>query len=253
MIVILSLPAAAGAQEAGTVQTEAATEPRSNAFVEALGGWGAQFGATQYLPDGSPTSFEHPMVTGWSAGATVGWLFMRDLALTGTYEYRTATSVTGSIEGAIDSVQGSVTYHTAVLGVRMYRALGPGRMRAELGAGIALPFETQTEYQWGPALEPAGVTGEGTRTDQYATGFGVAGHIGYEVAVGGPAFVGAALSVRSFQSNNNGEKTELDNVVTDLTAPMATTATIEYGDDKAQPETYSVQDVGLRLAVGARF
>jgi len=246
--VLLSIPGAVWAQSEDAAAPKVVT-------VEVMGGWGVQLGETEYLPDGAPTDFQHPFVSGWSAGATAGWLFARDLALIATYEYRTASSVEGSVTGVIDRVQGSVMYHTAVLGLRLYRDLGPGRLRADMGVGVAFPFETETEYDWGDGLAPAGISGSGTRTDEYAIGFGVAGQVGYEVDVGGPVFIGLGIELRAFQSNNNDEQTRLDNVVTDLTAvpPVAVDATIDYGDGQAQPSTYAVADLGFRLAVGARF
>jgi hypothetical protein len=248
VVVLLSIPAMARAQS----ERE---EPRSHALVEVRGGWGVQIGETEYLPDGAATEYKYPFVSGWTIGGTAGWLFVRDVALIATYEYRTAALVDGDVPGVIDEVDGKITYHTAVLGVRLYRDAGPGRLRFDLGAGVVFPFETEREFDWGPALVPAGIRGTGTQTDEYSIGYGVAAQAGYELSVGGPLYLGLGLEVRSFQSDNNHEKTELENMVTDFAAvpPVAVNTTIEYEDGAAQPRSYSVQEIGARVALGVRF
>jgi hypothetical protein len=245
---LLSWPATIRAQDE-------VPDPPAVAFVEAMGGWGFQLGETEYLPDEAPTRYKHPLVTGWSAGATAGWLLADDLALIGSYQYRTASSREGSITGVLDRVQGEVQYHTMAIGVRLYRAAGPGRLRSELAAGVALPFETKLEYDYGPRLAPAGVSGTGTLTDEYNLGYGVQGQLGYEMPVTGKLYVALALELRVFQSNNRGKETRLDRFVTDFTAtpPVATTATIENDDGMGQPRTYAVAELAPQLAIGARF
>jgi len=242
---LLSWPAAIRAQ-AG---------PPEVAFAEAYGGWGFQVGETDYLPDGTPTEYKHPVVTGWSVGATGGWLLAGDLALIGSYQYRTASSREGSVAGVLDRVEGEVQYHTISIGVRLYRAAGPGRLRSELAAGLALPFETKLTYDYGPGLAPAGISGTGKLTDEYTVGYGVQGQLGYEMPVADKLYIALALELRMFQSNNRGKSTRLNNFVTDFTAmpPAATTATIENGDGRVRPRAYAVADLGPRLAIGARF
>lgn len=244
---LLSWPAAIRAQQA--------PDPPDMAFAEAMGGWGLQLGETEYLPDGAPTEYKHPLVTGWSAGATAGWFFTDGLALIGSYQYRTASSREGSVTGVLDRVKGDAHYQTIAIGVRMYHAVGPGRLRSELAAGLVLPFETKLEYDYGPGLAPAGISGTGTLTEKYNLGYGVQGQLGYELPVNGKIYVALALELRVFQSTNNGKSTRLDNLVTDFTAlpPTATTATIEHGDGMSRPTTYAVSDLALRLAVGTRF
>jgi hypothetical protein len=248
----LAWPAALRAQD------ETSDPPRM-AFVEAQGGWGFQLGELPYLPDGAPTRYKHPLVTGWSVGATAGWLLADDLAVIGSYGYRTASSREGSITGVLDRVQGEIHYHTIAVGVRLYRAMGPGRLRGEFAAGLALPFETQLAYDYGPALAPAGIRGTGTLTDKYNLGYGTQAQVGYELPVAGNAYgnlyAALALELRVFQSNNQGRPTRLDNFVTDLAAvpPAAISATTENDNGAGQPRTYAVSDLTLQLAVGARF
>jgi hypothetical protein len=229
------------------------------AFAEVMGGWGFQLGEIDYLPDGAPTRYKNPLVTGWSAGATAGWLLADDLAVIGSYQYRTASSREGNIPGALDRVQGNIHYHTVAVGVRLYHAVGPGRLRSELAAGLALPFETRLEYDYGPALAPAGIRGTGALTDEYNLGYGLQGQLGYELPVAsnasGNLYIALSLELRAFQSNNRGRSTRLDNFVTDFTAipPAANTATIEHDNGMTQPRTYAVADIAPRLAIGARF
>jgi hypothetical protein len=239
----LTFPAIASAD----VASERASPPVATA--EVTGGWGVQLGDTEYLPNGTSTTYKYPFVSGFAGGASVGWLFLPDLALVGSYETWIASSVDGSVAGAIDRVEGAVRYQTATLGFRLYRDLGPGRLRAQMSAGLVFPFETTTEYDWGPALAPAGITGTGITTERYGLGYGAETQLGYELALRGAMFISAALELRAFQSDNKGKDMTLDNMVMDFSAPTAIDATMTHD----QPTTYSVQDLGLRLGVGARF
>jgi hypothetical protein len=259
-VVVISLflawPAAVRAQDAAPAPVPV---PDERAFVEAEGGWGFQIGELPYLPDGAATKYKHPIVTGWSAGATAGWHVADDLAVIGSYEYRTASTREGSIPGVLDRVQGKIHYHTIVLGVRLYHAIGPGRLRSEFAAGLALPFETKEEDDYGPGLAPAGISGTGTHVDKYNLGYGAQAQLGYELPVAdttyGRLYVALALELRAFQSNNQGRPSRFDNFVTDLAAtpPVATTATIQNENGKGQPTAYPISDGTLRLAIGARF
>jgi hypothetical protein len=236
-----------------------APEPSEMGFVEAEGGWGFQLGQLDYLSDESPTRYKHPLVTGWSGGFTGGYLLASDLAVIGSYQYRTASTREAHIPGVLDRGQGNIHYHTFALGVRIYRPTGPGRLRAEFAAGLAFPFRTEAELDYGPVLAAVGIRGSGTMTDHYNLGYGAQAQIGYELPVVeipyGNLYVALALELRAFQSSNNGRSSELDNFVTDFATPppTVTTATIEHGDGAAVPRQYAVSDVTLRLAVGARF
>jgi hypothetical protein len=236
-----------------------ASDPPEIGFVEAEGGWGFQLGELPYLFDGSPTRYKHPLVTGWSVGFTAGWFLNSDLAVIGSYQYRTASTREGNIAGVLDRAQGDIHYHTFALGVRQYLALGPGRLRAEFAAGLAFPFRTEAEVDYGPGLALAGIHGSGSMIDHYNLGYGAQAQIGYELPVAttsyGNLYAAAAIELRAFQSGNNGRSTEFDNFVTDVAAvpPVATTAVIDNEDGAAQPRQYAVSDVTLRLAIGARF
>jgi hypothetical protein len=234
-------------------------DPPEMGFVEAEGGWGFQLGELPYLFDESPTRYKHPLVTGWSGGFTAGWFLADDLAVIGSYQYRTASTRESRIPGVLDRGQGDIHYHSFALGVRLYRETGPGRLRAEFAAGLAFPFRTKAEVDYGPALALAGIHGSGTMIDHYNLGYGAQAQIGYEVPVAatpyGNLYAAVAIELRAFQSSNNGRSTELDNFITDFAAmpPVATTAVIDNGDGAARPRQYAVSDVTLRLAIGARF
>ena len=252
IVLLLAWPAASHAEGD-------APDPPETGFVEAEGGWGFQLGELPYLFDESPTRYKHPLATGWSVGFTGGWFVANDLAVIGSYQYRTASTREGSITGVLDRAQGDIHYHTFSLGVRLYRQTGPGRLRTEFAAGLAFPFRTEAEVDYGPALAVAGIRGSGTMIDHYNLGYGAQAQIGYELPVAatsyGNLYAAAAIELRVFQSSNNGRSTELDNFVTDLAAmpPVAATAVIDNRDGAAQPRQYAVSDVTLRLAIGARF
>jgi len=252
----LASPATSRAEDKAPVPAPA---PIAMAFVEAEGGWGVQNGELPYLPDGSPTQYKHPLTLGWSAGATAGWFVADDLAVIASYQYRTASTREGSLTGVLDKVQGRIHFHTVAVGVRLYHAMGPGRLRTEFAAGFLLPFETKLEYEYGPALAPAGIRGSGTMTDKFNLGYGMQAQIGYEYPVYdisyGRLYGALALEMRVFQSNNRGRATELENFIPDFAAmpPVAVTSSTENDNGLAPPRAYSVQDLTLRLAVGMRF
>lgn len=224
-------------------------------FVEANGAYGMQFGETDYLPAGPIGDWEHPMVHGFSVGATTGFMVMDSFALIASYDYSRAQSRIGGIDGLVDEVQGEIDYHTITAGGRFFVPLPYGSLQAELGIGVVLPFETELRFQYAPTLAPAGITGTGTRIDEYSVGVGAHALFGYLVPIGDIFYGALNLKFRTFESENSGERTRLTNFVTDFEGqpPTATTGEIRYGDGAARPATNSVQDVRLQIAIGARF
>jgi hypothetical protein len=224
-------------------------------FIEALGGYGVQFGETDYLPAGAPGDWMHPIVHGWDVGGTAGFLVDENVALIASYDYTNARSRHGAINGVVDDIQGSIDYHTIVGGLRLYVPVGFGRLRGELAGGVILPYETELEFQYAPGLAPAGISGTGTRVDEYSVGFGGQAALGYDFPIVGGLYFATQVRYRLFEAENSGEETRLTNFVTDFGAqpPSATTTTIRYGDGAAQPATNSVQDVRLQVGLGWQF
>lgn len=230
-------------------------ERRSIGFVEASGAYGFQLGTTDYLPDGAAQQYQHPLVNGYAVGASAGYFLTPALAVVVSYEYAAASSREGDVDSVLTRVQGELDYHTLVAGLRLLHPLGFGALRAEIGLGVVLPYETRLEVDYGPALAPAGIAGTGSVTEDH--GLGVGGHavLGYEMPIHGPLYVAANLKLQVFQSGNDGEQTRLRNYVTDLSAspPAAVDADADHGDGEAQPTTHSVQAARLQLALGVRF
>lgn len=235
--------------------SEAPTPEQAPIFVEGTFGYGFQFGETSYLPDGMPGQYMHPLVNGYTVGGTAGYFFTPGVAVVLNYEYASASSSEGSLDGVIDSIEGEIDYHTLVVGLRLWEPVGFGALRAEFGLGVVLPYQTELEVQYGPGLMPAGITGSGTQTESYSLGVGGHALLGYEVPITGPLYAALNLKIKAFQSTNDGETTEYENFVTDFGAmpPTAVDAEIEHGDGAAQPTTNSVQEARLQLAVGVRF
>lgn len=235
----------------------AQAQDQRRGFVEASGGWGVQFGETDYLPNGAPGAYQHPVVTGFAGGASAGFFVADDLALFGSYGYASAKSRTGDLPMVLEEVQGSISFHTITAGLRVLRPAGPGRIRLEFAVGVVLPYETELELQYGPALAalPEPITGTGVQTMDFAMGYGGHGAAGYELDVAGPVYVAAGLRLEGFQSNNKDEETRLDNFVTDFEAepPTAVTTVIEHGDGGASPQTNAVVDLRALLSVGVTF
>ncbi|HVK73202.1 MAG TPA: hypothetical protein VM734_07760 [Kofleriaceae bacterium] len=222
--------------------------------MEVTGAWGVQLGQTDYLPDDAPDEFKHPIANGWTVGGTVGWSFARNLAVFADYQFRTAWTRHGEIPTVLDDVQGRVHYHTISAGVRMYRPLSFGALRADLAIGMVPPFHTKLKFEYGPALAAAGIEGEGTMENNFGWAFGMQAELGYEIPVG-PLYLAFGFGVRGFQGNDNDHDTKLDNFVVDLAArpPVATTAVIRHGDFGDRPMTYALSDVTARLSLGVWF
>lgn len=250
-------------QPAAPVQTQTAPPPRERTphigFAELTASWGFQLGVQDYVPDGTATSYKHPITTGWAFGAIAGWEFLPQLFLIGNYEYSFASSRKGEVENALDEVQGKISYHLATIGLRSTRRLGPGFLLSDFSIGIVFPFETKLEYQYSPALAglPTPIEGSGERRHEYDWGIGAAAQVGYQLPIVNGTYLSLALRVKSLQTNDNGEKIVLENFVTDFMAPAPADAEIEIEDDISggaqRPTTYSVQAIRALLAIGYRF
>lgn len=229
----------------------------THVFVEANGGGGLQIGNTDYLPSGSPTDFQFPWVGGYGVGATAGVMLGGPIALIASYEFDQSWTRTGSIAGVLNEVQGQISYHTAVAGLRLYVPTGFGAFRGSLAVGLIFPFSTQLQFEYGPALAqlPQAITGTGTSITNYSVGYGGVARIGYQIPIAGPIYTALDVELQAFQSENSGETQRLNNFVTDFTAqpPVATTATLRYGDNGLRPHTEGVTAGRLMLALGAQF
>lgn len=230
--------------------------PYGRGFAEITGAWGVQFGMTPYLPTGPGNEFRHPFVTGFGVGATGGLGIAEGVYLVVNYEYTTARSRSGDIDNAAERIRGFVDFHSLVGGLRLARVLGPGRLFGEIAFGAVFPFSTRQEIDYAAPLGAAGIMGTGVRRSHYNTAFGGHGLLGYAIDFYDRFYVQGGIKLRTFQSNNEGRTTELENFVTDFAAqpaPSVTNATIQHGDGQAQPTTNSVQDFRFQLAIGATF
>lgn len=258
-LVLASTAGVAKAQDVDMEMTEPPAPPRGRmAFIEAAGSYGIQFGSTPYLPAGMLGDYQHPIVHGFGVGGTAGFYVVPDtVALIANYEFSRAQSREGSITGILDEVQGQISYHTALVGVRLRVPVGFGALQAELAGGVVFPYQTELRYDYGAGLGqlPTPITGTGARFENYSVGVGGHGMVGYEMPLGDVFYLAVNFKLRMFESENSGESTQYQNFVTDFRAlpPTATDATVTYGDGAAQPSTNSVQDARLQLAIGAGF
>lgn len=234
---------------------EPVVDYRAHLLFELNGAWGGQIGDTDYLPSGAPDNYEHPLVQGPGAGGSIGLLLLPNVAVVGSYDYTWATTVTGDVPGVIDDVRGTIDYHAFGLGLRLIEPIGFGRIRAELGGDVLLPFETRLVVEHGAALGQVGITGTGEAVSTYSVGIGAHALIGYELPIGDHFYLSPTLRIRVFQSENAGETTTYRNFVTDYTAspPTAVDAEVRYGDGAARPETHAVADARALLSLGVRI
>lgn len=239
-------------------RVETVREPyRPHVLIEATGSYGLQLGTTDYLPAGAVGDWQHPFVHGFGVGATAGVFVDPQIALIANYEYSNARTMTGSLTGVIDEVQGTIDYHTLVAGMRVMAPLPFGAFQAEFAGGVVFPYQTELDIDHGPVLAqlPTPITGTGTRISHYSVGVGGHGLIGYRLPLGDMFYLALNLKIRVFETENSGETTEYRNFVTDYNAvpPTATTATVPNGDGAARPSTSVAADGRLQLAVGANF
>lgn len=232
-------------------------KPKSHGFIEGNGAWGTQYGVTDYLPDNAINNFKFPFVFGWNFGGTIGVRLDGDLFLIANYEFTTAKSNKGAIPQVLDKVQGDIKYHTASIGFRFMHKAGIGQLRADITAGLLFPFHVQENVTYGPALSqlPTPITGTGFRRRNFGLGLGVAMSFGYQIPLGSHLYIAPCVRVKAFESDNDGATTQYSNFVTDFNTdnPQAVTAVVKHGDGFALPETYSVQDIRVQLAVGVNL
>jgi hypothetical protein len=236
---------------------DADSDERPPAFIELSGNWGVNLGQTSYVPNGAPGSSRHPFATGFGGGAKVGIAIAPDwLSIWGSYRYGHTSTRTGELMGALSKVQGTLSYHALTVGLRLEHRAGPGNFYADFGLGLLLPFHTTTTVDYVPELAAIGITGRSTMEEDFGWALGAEGEMGYHVDLGTELYLGAGLHVSTFQADDAGRDTILQNFVTDFTArpPAAVTATIHHGTHGPEtPTTYSVQDVRALFAVGYRF
>lgn len=227
-------------------------------LAEASGGYGAQLGEQPYVPVAGG-GYKHPLTNGYVVGVALGYDLVPGIALTGNWDYAASQSRNGAVTNALDTVEGTISYHTLALGLRWTRDVGPGRLFGEAGAGVILPFETVVHYDYAPAMStlPAPVTGTGRMIDEYNLGFGAYGQAGYQYDLSPRLYLSAGVRLRSFQSNNDGQETRFENFVGDFTQPQAMNAAVSYDSDGTAgtlaPVTYSVQELRAQLALGFRL
>lgn len=230
--------------------------PDYRLFLEGTGSWGFEIGNQPYLPDGEG-GFKHPVTNGPGAIATAGVSVFRNLDVFLSYQFAHASSREGQIPNLIDRIEGQISFHTLILGVRIYRDFGPGRLFGDLGGGLLFPFSTRLEVDYADAAAnlPQPISGSGSRVSNYDPGYGFRGYLGYSLPVIGPLYAIGMFGVRAFQSDNNNETTVLTNFIPDTTAevPTTVTTTIENGEGVNQPTTYSVQDFRLHVGLGVRY
>lgn len=225
-------------------------------FLQINGGYGLQIGTTPYVPQ-EDGSFDHPLTNGFAVGASAGINLSRGVAFLISYDFTSAHSRSGQIANAVDDIDGEISYHSIVGGLRITRDCGAGWFFGHLGVGVVLPFETKVTYLYDPALAtlPTPITGEGTRTAHFGVAYGAQAGLGYAIPLSRGVYLGVMLKLKAFETTNEDKETELRNFVTDFraTPPVATTVIIEHGGGVTPPNTYSVQDVRAHLAVGYNF
>jgi hypothetical protein len=221
-------------------------------FVEVTGDWVLQFGV-QANASGAAAR-KQPLADGFGGGATAGVAITREIELLVDWAHADARSRSGEVIGSLTSVDGDISYDTITGGARMARRLGPGRVYGQLAAGVILPFHTTVIYEYAPSLASVGISGAGSQRDHYGTGVGAVGEFGYHLPLASGIYVGASLRLQRFELSNDGQTTELDNFVTDLSNPRPLTGEVHHNASSASgPASYSVQDARLHIAVGYEF
>lgn len=257
-MILFSLVAGAAPAHADQAAPAWDEPPRpTRAFVEGYGNWGVNLGRTDYVPDGRPGTSKHPFANGFGGGATVGVTIVPAwLSLIVDYRYGHTSTRKGSIDGVLTRAEGSTNYNAITAGLRIEHRRGRSSMYGQMHFGVLLPFHTTLEFEYAPPLAAIGITGEGTREENFNVAYGAQAELGFRVDLVDRLYAGAGIRIATFQATNAGKETELENFVVDFTAvpPVPVTTTIHHGTNgPATPTTYSIQDVRLNVAIGYRF
>ncbi|MBA3539941.1 MAG: hypothetical protein H0T79_09960 [Deltaproteobacteria bacterium] len=224
-------------------------------FIEVSGNWGVNLGQRDYLPDEDPGEFKHPFASGFGAGVALGaYVVPGLLSVIADYRFGNTSTREGELRGALTEVQGSLNFHTITAGLRIESRLGRGSVYSEMMVGVLLPYHTRLEFEYAPELEQIGITGEGSREEQFGLALGGQAELGYHFDLGSRMYFGTGLRIAAFQGSNADQETDFENFVTDFTAPMPLTTTIEPSTDgPVRPSTGSVQDIRINLSLGYLF
>jgi len=256
---VISAPTSSADPQEQTLGGEAEAAqgfPEHRALFEITGNWGAQMGTQTYVPNGTPGASKAPLTNGLGFGATAGVAILHDVDVIADYQHGHAVSRSGDVTNALTSVDGAITYDAFAAGLRLGRNLGPGRMYAQLGLGVVLPYSTVVTYEYADTLAPLGIMGTGTSRDNYGLAVGGHGEFGYQFEIASKLYFAAALRLQAFQSSNDGQVTNLNNFVTDFSRPQPVTMDIHHGTSAsaaATPENSSVQDARFHLILGYAF
>ncbi len=252
---VTAASASIAAADPSTTVDLAEPHPPTIGFVEAFGNWGVNFGQTDYVPDGRPFTTKYPFANGFGGGVTVGLIVLPDwMSVILDYRYAHTGTRTGSLNGVLSNVQGTLDSHSFTAGIRVENRLGPGSVYSEMALGTLLPFHTTIELEYVPGLAAIGIAGKGTKTDDYRYALGGHAELGYHYDLPLRLYVGLGIRIATFQGSNAGKRTTLENFVTDFTAPVPMTTSFGHSTDgPIAPTTYSVQDIRLNLSFGYRF
>ncbi len=232
---VLALASVAAAQPA----------PASRGFVEGGLAYGWWLSNSDFIETSNGTALDSPGASGPALDLTGGFAPIPGLYMIGDFQWAHASTIDGQNQDG-DTDRTKLSYLSLAFGVRTTVKAGPGEVYAQLGLGVATPFETVREQD---------LAGGGSRTTTtgYNTGYGGRGEAGYHYAINDHLFIGGGVRVQAFATDNVGRtRTRVDqpsgNIETDTysTNPDA-------GGNTRNAQALSVQDVRFRLSVGYRF
>lgn len=218
--------------------------PVRRGFVEGGLAYGWQMSTSQYIEVNNGTRVESPGASGLALDLTGGFAFVPNLAVVGDLQYARATTIRGQDNDG-DTAELFLSFTSLSVGLRTIVPIGRGEVYAQLGLGIVLPFETETDEDRG---------GGETRqtTIGYNSGFGARGEMGYHFPIGERMYIGAGFRVQAFATDNVGR----ERVRTERPSGQVerdTYTTTPNGNNTRAAEALSLQDFRVRLGFGFRF
>lgn len=255
-------------------------------FFEAFGQYGYMQAPTTPMPNGSldnvnygtKIDYDYPNTSGFSAGATVGYNFYKNLSFLMSYEYRNfswrthsfsqAFPASGAIRTGESSGLSRIVTSTIILGVRPKIEAFNGTLFTTVGVAAILPFSLTNEstYRTISTAYSTASSGRSESESEYNLSLGFAGSFGYQYRITERIYISASFSLLMFGASNNGRTTQSKSTRSDGTVSTSTYyntdsySLAEYdqglsGNGKFV-QTYNVifpNDMGIRISLGYCF
>ena len=240
----IALVVLATAATAATAHAQPAPRP-ARGFVEGALGYGWAPTTSDFVEVDTGTRYHSPSASGPALDLTGGVRVAPGVAIIGDLAWAQAKTVEGVNQDS-ETDRTKVSYVSLALGARTALPVGPGRLYAQLSLGLVTPFDGVRTQDLGGGMSR-------TTTVGYNTGLGGRGEMGYQVDLTGRVYLGAGLRLSTFVTDNVGRtRVRVDQPSGDTQTDTFTTDP-NAGNDTRRAQSLALQDIRLRISIGARF